>query len=271
MRVIRPHCLLAAALLVSLSVIKVPPALAQAPAIPNWKTLELAVGKENYAEAKRLANAIFRQGTPPDRQKAATVYGRILLAFGQKDEARQYLAVLTKPGNDTSGGQLTAVYAAWFKALDGKPDEAIRTLEKMLDESAPGIATAEAADVLAMLYLARGEKEKAQKAVRFGLKCVEYQTLKDSSVKGCSTETLLRGRLTSSLGQGDAKRLYDNAEKLRAQGKFVEAASRFIQLLAMYPKSPWAHASGFRIGQCYADGGNLAQAADHWESQRGRS
>ena len=152
--------------------------------------------------------------------------------------------------------------AAWLKALDKKPDEAIKTLEKMLQQAggAPDETTAEAADVLAMLYMARGEQEKAKKAVDFGLKCLQYH-----GIKGGYVLALLRGRLNSDFAAGEAKQLYNKAEKLRQQGKFVEAGQLFAQVLAAYPKNPWGHASGFRIGQCYVGLGRPAQAADWWQ------
>ena len=109
---------------------------------------------------------------------------------------------------------MLSIYAAWLKALDGKADEAIKTLEKMLQQAggAPTRSTAEAADVLAMLYMARGEQEKAKKAVDFGLKVLQYQGVKSGYVLA-----LLRGRLNSDIAAGEAKRLYNEAEKLRAE------------------------------------------------------
>ena len=188
------------------------------------------------------------------------VYGRILLGLGQTDQARQYLNMLSKSG--ASVGAKAAIYGAWLKALDKKPDEAIKTLEKMLQQAsgAPDEAAAEAADVLAMLYMARGEQESAKKAVDFGLKCLQYH-----GIKGGYVLALLRGRLASDFAAGEAKQLYDKAEKLRQQGKFLEAGQIFAQVWAVYPKNPWGHASGFRIGQCYLGLSRPVQAADWWQ------
>ena len=157
-------------------------------------------------------------------------------------------------------GQL-AIYTAWLKAFD-KPEEAIKTLEKMLEKSgnAPDETTAEAADVLAMLYMARGEPEKAKKAVDFGLKILQYR-----GTKGGYVLTLLQGRLNSDFTAGEAKRLYNEAEKLRAAKKFVEAGQLFAQVRAMYPKNPWGHASGFRIGQCFMGMTQPGKAIDWWQ------
>ena len=232
---------------------------AQSPA-PQWSAVDQAVGKENYLEAKKQADAILQRGTPEDRQKTMLVYGRILLGLGQTDQARQYLNMVSKSGAAVSAK--ATIYGAWLKALDKKPDEAIKTLEKMLQQagSAPDETTAEAADVLAMLYMARGEQESAKKAVDFGLKCLQYH-----GIKGGYVLTLLRGRLASDFAAGEAKQLYNKAEKLRQQGKFVEAGQLFAQVLAAYPKNPWGHASGFRIGQCYVGLGRPAQALDWWQ------
>jgi tetratricopeptide (TPR) repeat protein len=233
------------------------PATPQAPD-PQWSAVDQAVGKENYLEAKKQADAILQRGTPEDRQKTMLVYGRILLGLGQTDLARQYLNMLSKSGASAKA----AVYGAWLKALDKKPDEAVKALEKMLQQAggAPGETTAEAADVLAMLYMARGQQESAKKAVDFGLSCLQYRGTKDGYVLA-----LLRGRLNSNFTAGEAKQLYDKAEELRQQGKFVEAGQLFAHVLAAYPKNPWGQASGFRIGQCYVGLGRPAQAVDWWQ------
>ena len=104
----------------------------QGPA-PQWSAVDQAVGKEEYLEAKKQADAILQRGTPEDRQKTMLVYGRILLGLGQTDQARQYLNMLSKSGAAVSAK--AAIYGAWLKALDKKPDEAIKTLEKMLQQA----------------------------------------------------------------------------------------------------------------------------------------
>ncbi len=189
---------------------------------PAWSAVDRALGKENYAEAKQKADAVLQGGTPEDVEKTRKVYGRILLGLGQKDQARQYLNMLSagekgagrkgRPAPAAPDGRL-AIYALWLKALDGHSAEAVKALEEMLEKAggAPDETTAEAADVLAMLYMAGGEGEKAKKAVDFGLKALQYQGVKDGYVLA-----LLRGRLKSDIAAGEAKRAYDQAEKLRA-------------------------------------------------------
>ena len=128
-------------------------------------------------------------------------------------------------------------------------------LEKSNDET-----TAKAADVLAMLYMAGGDREKAKKAVDFGLKTLQYQGVKDGYVLA-----LLRGRLKSDVAAGDAKRLYDQAEKLRGERSSPRRANSSRRSARPYPADPWAHAAGFRIGQCYAGLDRAAQAVDWWQ------
>ena len=231
--------------------------VAQTPA-PKWSAVEQAVGSENYVEAKKLSDAVLQRGAPEDRQKVMLVYGRILLALGQKAEARQCLKELSRLG---VGDELIVIYGAWLRALD-KPDEGIAILEKMLARAGgtPEVAAAEAADVLAMLYMGQGEMDKAKKAVDFGLKTLAYRDVKSGYVLA-----LLRGRLNSDIMAGEAKRLYNEAQKLRAAKKFVEAGQLFAQVRARFPKNEWGHASGVRIGQCYVGLGRAAQAIDWWQ------
>ena len=91
----------------------------------------------------------------------------------------------------------------------------------------------------------------------------------------------------------EAKRLYDAAESLRAQGRFVAAGQLFAQIRTTFggkatrpdfaqrrqitplyahaashwalAASQWATASGFRIGQCYFGLGRSSQALDWWQ------
>ncbi len=227
---------------------------------PKWSDLDQAIGKEDYKTAFQVANTILQRGTADDRKKVSAVYARVLLALGQKEQARKYLNQMAKPGNDVTGGQQTKIYKAWLLALDGKSDEAIKSLEKMLESNPHSDTTAEAADVLAVIYMANGDTEKAKKAVDFGLQVLQYKGVKDGYALA-----LLRGRLTSNFTAGWAKRMYDEAERLRVEKKFAEAGQLFAQVRAMYPKSEWAHASGFRIGQCFLSAGNFSQAVDHWQ------
>ncbi len=125
----------------------------------------------------------------------------------------------------------------------------------------PDADLAEAADVLAMLHMARGDRERAKKAVEFGLKVLQYHGAKDGYVLA-----LLRGRLAVDPDEAypEAKRLYEQAEKLRREGKAVEAGRLFTSVCAKYPLSTWNDASGFRIGQCLETLGRTAQAEQHW-------
>ena len=127
---------------------------------PQWSAVDQAVGKENYLEAKKQADAILQRGTPEDRQKTMLVYGRILLDLGQTDLARQYSNMLSKSGASAKAAVYGAAQGAGQEARRGR-----QALEKMLQQagSAQGETTAEAADVLAMLYMARGQQESAKR------------------------------------------------------------------------------------------------------------
>ena len=233
--------------------------------------LHKAVAEEKYAEAKRQADALLRSPNQQDRVAASLCYGRILLSLGLKDQARQYLATMGRLNLDANAARLMKVYQAWLAAIDGKPDgkpdEAIKTLEQMLVDKQPGSATAEAADVLAILYLKRGDKDNAKKAVDFGLGFIKYENAQGGKIPGY-IEALLKGRLKVDTGDAfpEAKKLYEQAEKLRKEGKFTEAGKLYVQVRSGWPRSLWSHASGFRIGQCLVGLGRLQQAEGHWQA-----
>ena len=53
---------------------------------PRGVRLEDAIGKEDYTQARKLADAILRGGAPEDCLKTMRVYGRILLGLRQEDK-----------------------------------------------------------------------------------------------------------------------------------------------------------------------------------------
>jgi thioredoxin-like negative regulator of GroEL len=193
--VLRAVCLWFSAVLGLFAPLSVARAAAKAPTLDAFYK---AIAAENYGDAKQLADALLPQVGPDDRQKISLAYGRVLLGLKQTDAARQYLAAATAQNLNGDAPRVLKVYAAWLDALNGKVDAAIKALEGLLDREASGPSSAEAADVLAMLYDARGEKDKAKQAVDFGLAFLKYRELKTDYI-----ETLLRGRLKSKINAGD--------------------------------------------------------------------
>ncbi len=274
-----PTCLF---LLCALAALGFNTSAAGAPQPPaSVDALHKAVAKENHAEAKRLADVLLQSPGQADRVAASLVYGRILLATNQKEPARQYLAGMKRLNLDPNAAQLMEVYAAWLAFLDGRQDDGIKALEQMLVDKKPLSSTAEAADVLAILYLTKGDKAAAKRAVDFGLGFLKYENaraapLPSPSGRGAGgegffpsyIEPLLRNRLKTDSGDAfpEAKKLYDQAEKLRHEGKFIDAGKLFTEVSAKWPRSVWSHAAGFRIGQCLLGLNRPAEAQAHWQT-----
>lgn len=228
---------------------------------PSLAGFYTAISTEKYAEAKRQADLLLPQSPPEQKFNISLAYGRVLLGLQQKEPARQYLQLMGKQNLPGEGPRLLSVYQAWLTALDGKPDDAIKSLEGMLEQNVHGIATAEAADVLAMLYLAKKDRPNAQRAVDFGLKFIGYAMLKTDY-----TETLLRNRMGSTINSPEAEKLYVAAEKLRQEQKFVEAGRLYNQICQQHASTEWVHPAQFRIGQCLLGLNRHKQALDHWKS-----
>ena len=126
-------------------------------------------------------------------------------------------------------------------------------------------ATAQAADVLAILYLARGDYPSAKRAVDDGLKIFAgYQPMKTAYI-----EKLLRNRLAARASE--AQKLYEAAEKLRNSKKYLEAGRLYVQLLTTYPKDPISHAANFRMGECLVGLEGPAQALELGEVPEGHA
>lgn len=236
------------------------PALAQAPAEPTVDGFHQAVSTENYAEAKRQADLLLPQSPPAQKFRISLAYGRVLLGLQQNEDAKRYLKLMSQQELPDEGPRLMSVYEAWLAALDGKPDEAIKSLEGVLEKNVHSLATAEAADVLAMLYLTKQDRAKAQQAVDFGLKFIEYTKLKTDY-----TEALLRSRMGSTINSPEAEKLYVAAEKLRQEQKFVEAGRLYNQVCLQHGSTEWVHPAQFRIGQCLLGVNRTKQALDHWK------
>lgn len=219
-----------------------------------------AMAAEDHAEAKRQADQLLPNVATEDRRRIATAYGRILLAQGDVEAVRSYLATIAKEPLDGDGRQLMTIYAAWLDAIDGRPEAAIESLETFIRGHEHTLAAAEAADVLAILYLARDNHGAAKRSVDYGL-----ATLKYLAVKTDYLEALLRRRLVPKVATSDAERLYVAAEELRQVGKHQDAAMRFAGIRQHHADSVWADAAGFRIGQCLTSMGRRPQAVEHWQ------
>jgi TolA-binding protein len=237
----------------------VQPVLALAPPPATLSGFYKAIAAEDHAEAERLADRLLRSAPPADRSRVALAYGRVLLGLGDTAAVREYLAAMAREPIDDEGRQLMAVYAAWLDAIDGRPAEAIESLETFIRGHEHTYGAAEAADVLAIIHLAGDDKSAAKRSVDYGLATLKYLAIKTDYL-----EALLRGRMVPKVPVSEAERLYKAAEKLRQAGKHQEAAARFAAVREKHVHSVWAHASGFRIGQCLAGLGRRPQAVDHW-------
>ena len=250
--------LLRSALLIALLVAMLSGSLVEAAGPATSSDLEKAVGREDFVEARRIADAILQAGTQPDRQKALSLYGRILLATKDKETARRYLEAAGKANQGVSvDPQLLAIYRIWLSALDGKRESAIASLEKMLEQAgdSPSETLAEAADIAALLNLEAGNTEKAQKAVDLGTRILVYRGIATGYLP-----TLLKNRMTTP-----AQQLFNKAEALRKAGKFNEAIPVYRQVQTKFPKDLLVHPSGFYIGHCMWRMDRAEDAASHWK------
>ena len=230
---------------------------AQTPTIPTLAMLYESTAAERYAEAQQQAQSIMQFGVPEVQLKASLVYGRLLLGSKQKEAARKYLSTMAKEQLRAEERSQMDVYSAWLAALNGKPDDAIKTLEAIVQKNPRAAVTADAADVLALLYLGRGEKEQAQRAVDRGLQVVKYLDLRTGYI-----ESLLRQRMHRV---DEPEKAYLAAEELRRQEKYVEAFQSFGDICRQSPLSEWSNPARFRAGQCLASLRRLPEAIELWK------
>lgn len=238
---------------------------AQQPAVSkSLLQLHTSVKAEKWLDAKKQAEAILKTGKPAERLQASMIYGRVLLALEQKAEVTAYLKQMQSLKSlDENDQQLLKVYNAWHLAQQGKQDDATKALRTILQRGLPLISTADAADVLAQIYLKKKEIQSAHKTANFGLEHLSYHSLKSPFL-----ETLLKLRLQELKGaptdSGETIALYNKAEDFRKKKQFVEAGKVYMELQKRFPKSALNEAAGFRIGQCLVGLRNTSEARTHW-------
>jgi len=228
---------------------------------PELKKLHDAVATEKYNDARQLANKLLRTGNPAIRAQVARPLGRILLATGDTEGVESYFKMLKQAKLDTGAQELVDVYKLWALALDGKTDEAVEGLQEIVDKDRPTYGALEAGDILAILHLQQGNREEAQKLVDSRLQLIKYNDVEDPYI-----ERLLKGRMSSKwfAGGGEAERLYSEAEGLRKNENFAEAGKLYARVQSQFSESPFADASGFRIGQCFLGLNQSRRAESHW-------
>ena len=228
--------------------------------LPTIADLDKAIVAENYAGARQIADVLLQTGGAAEQATVSLSYGHILLSQNDRKaftEYRKNVRQLKLKGPDAT---LIEVYDAWALALTraAETDAAVKTLEDILGKNENCDATAEAADVLAQLYLARGDTADAKRVVEAGLKqFTGYQPRKTGYI-----DQILKNRLKAKASPAQA--LYDAAEKLRHEKKFLEAGRVYTQVQTTYPKEALAQAAEFHVGECLVGLQRPAQALELW-------
>ncbi len=142
------------------------------PKLPTLGDFDKAMAGERYGDAQQMAGVLLQTGGTAERAAVTLAYGRILLAQNDKKDFTEYRKNLRKLKLKGTDAALVEVYDAWAQAIT-KPteaDAAIKGLEEILGKNENCDATSEAADVLAQLYIARGDTADAKRVVEAGLK-----------------------------------------------------------------------------------------------------
>ena len=215
---------------------------------------------ERYGDAQQMAGVLLQTGGTAERAAVTLAYGRILLAQNDKKDFTEYRKNLRKLKLKGTDAALVEVYDAWAQAIT-KPteaDAAIKGLEEILGKNKNCDATSEAADVLAQLYIARGDTADAKRVVEAGLKQFSgYQPPKTAYI-----DQILKNRLKAKLSE--AQKLYDAAEKLRNDKKFLEAGRVYSQVQSTYAKDVLAQAATYHMGECLLGLQKPEQAMTLW-------
>ncbi len=232
----------------------------KAPKLPTLGDFDKVMAAERYGDAQQMAGVLLQTGGTAERAAVTLAYGRILLAQNDKKDFTDYRKNLRKLKLKGTDAALVDVYDAWAQAVTrpAEADAAIKTLEEIVGKNENCDATAEAADVLAQLYIARGDTADAKRVVEAGLKQFSgYQPRKTAYI-----DQILENRLKAKLSE--AQKLYDAAEKLRNDKKFLEAGRVYAQVQSTYAKDVLAQAATYRMGECLLGLQKPEQAMTLW-------
>jgi tetratricopeptide (TPR) repeat protein len=236
------------------------------PQQPTISDLYAAVREENYDRLKAVAAVLGKRGNAADQQTALLLSGRALLGLGEVAEADRHLQHMAGMQFDDNGKLLLRVYGAWLASLKGDDRAAVKTLDEIMATQVPVEATAEAAEVLARLHVARGDTKAAQRAVGFGRQFLAYHKIESAYL-----EALFRRRLAKPATKStkepldEAEVLFKQAESLRLKGKPASAIPLYHKLVKDHASGPWADPSGFRLGECLLLAGKGPQARQQWQ------
>jgi len=152
-------------------------------------------------------------------------------------------------------------------AETGRQDPAaIEILEEVLKDAFPETCTAEAAIELARRYAESRRFDEAERAYDFATRFLEHQQKLELSPTAAApfVKAAADGKANLVYLRDAGRRLFEMAEGLRRQDKFVEAVRTYQKVIRKHPQTDYAPRSRLQIGYCLLGTGRVNQALLHW-------
>ncbi len=213
-----------------------------------------------------------------DRQnvqlEAAHILARCYWAVGTnaaRSQADKIWKDMEKASQTGPNAARAGIAAALALEAEKKVPQAITRLEDIVHRNDTHTCTAEAALDLARLYVQGKRFDDAQKMLAFvpaflaGQTHLEMSAAEAAPFLGAakSAQAQLKYQATAGLAE------FEQAEKLRAAGKFNEAATVYQKIIKAYPQSDFTPRSQLNLGYCMIGLKQPGQAVKWWKDFAG--
>jgi tetratricopeptide (TPR) repeat protein len=202
------------------------------------------------------------------RVEAMHLYARVLWEKEDKASRKKALAIWKKLESSTRNANLKRLLIAQALQAEvrGKPDEAIETLQKVVNARLTDPCTLEAAIELARLQ-GEADYKKAQATCEFILTFSE-KISKGGEFSKVAVQPFVdkAAQLKEHFSKSPAEWAFLAAERLRKAKKYDEAIRAYRDIVKQYSDSVFAPRSEMSVGLCLLDQGKINSAVKHWKT-----
>ena len=221
-----------------------------------------------HAEALKLAEALGGSQYPSVRAEADHCRARALWAAGDSRKARRLWQALAR-STLTATIRRQAIARAILLDADadrGKLPAATAALEAELKRDAKTTCTAEAALLLARLYVSARRFDDAQRVLAYARDYLrDTAKLEITAAVAAPFVQAAKDALGKLAYQRDAGRAeFEQAERLRRDRKFKEAAAAYRLVIRDFADTDYAPRAELHVGHCIEGPGGHLPAVAHW-------
>ncbi|MCD4824004.1 MAG: hypothetical protein K8S55_05315 [Phycisphaerae bacterium] len=232
-----------------------------------------------YAEVGKVLPRLFKSKTEAVRAEARHLAARVFWAGGKKRSRAKALKlwkVLKKQSTLNVNLKRMIIADALQLHADGQTVQAIEKLEAIMAAGYKATSTSEAAVLLATI---ESDRAKCIRACDFAIKFSRQLAKGGEALPYASVKPFIKAARQLKEKQKDLKKrdetdpaelAFQEADKLRKARKFKKAVKAFQAIIKKYGGqsesgvSVWCDRSGYAIGLCLKDSGDIRSAVKWW-------